>query len=215
MLVGCQENPRSILVLLLFLIQQHSYSTVCYGTFKTILAIAHLLGSAVCALAIRYTTAELLMGLGVSSFLCASFMMLMFTAMHFSLFIALLAPMTIYYFGTGFIVATVSAAIVRPFPKKMATAMAFCLFLQFLVSSGFSFISSVLNIQTVAPLALILMIISVLSMVLWLIKQPITWLWSETKYKLPFIPYDATWDLDERENLPKKYAMSILAETSS
>ena len=150
------------------LIQQHSYSPLSYGTFKTILAIAHLLGSAVCAFAIRYTSTQLLIGLGVSSFLCASFMMLIFTAMHYSLFSALLVPMTIYYFGTGFIVATISAAIVRPFPQKMATAMAFCLFLQFLISSCFSFISSVLNIQTVAPLATVLMIISILSMVIWL-----------------------------------------------
>ena len=95
-------------------------------------------------------------------------LMLILNQLHLPILTALLLPMLIYYFGTGFITATVSAVIVRPFPKKMATAMAFCIFLQFITSSGFSFLASSLNIQTAIPLAWIIVFVSGFNFLLWM-----------------------------------------------
>lgn len=149
------------------LIKTHGLSIATYGWLKTTLAIAHLIGSLVCAKVIKHYQSSTVIAFGVISFLVGSSLMLLFNFTHLAIIYALILPMLIYYFGTGFIVATISASIVRPFPKKMATAMAFCIFLQFITSSVFSFISSILNIQTTAPLAIILFTVSTLNFLLW------------------------------------------------
>ena len=150
------------------LIKTHGFSIHHYGLVKTSLAIAHLIGSALCIRAVNYYQPRTLLAIGVTSFLIGSLLMLILNQLHLPILTALLLPMLIYYFGTGFITATVSAVIVRPFPKKMATAMAFCIFLQFITSSGFSFLASSLNIQTAMPLAWIIVFVSGFNFLLWM-----------------------------------------------
>jgi MFS transporter, DHA1 family, 2-module integral membrane pump EmrD len=149
------------------LIKTHGFAPHYYGMIKTSLAIAHLLGSAYCAYAIKFSDSNNLVGIGVISFLIGSVLMVCFNMGNHTISISLVLPMLIYYFGTGFIVATTASSIVRPFPKKMATAMAFCLFLQFILSAAFSFISSIFNIQTAMPLSIIIFSVSLIGFSIW------------------------------------------------
>lgn len=73
--------------------------------------------------------------------------------------------MMVYYFGTGFIVASTTAASVRPFPQHMATALALTLFCQFTFSALFSLISSLLSIEHVTPFMGLMSLIGVCSLI--------------------------------------------------
>ena len=73
--------------------------------------------------------------------------------------------MMIYYFGTGFIVASASSAVVRPFPKQMALALALTLFCQFNCSALFSFITSISGIKDPSSFMRLLCVISLFSLI--------------------------------------------------
>ncbi|KTD64742.1 multidrug effflux MFS transporter [Legionella spiritensis] len=149
------------------LIKGAGYSVSHYGAIKTIMAIMHMLGTAACGLLIRYFTSAHLVVLGVRLFAVSACAMWLFSLTHGNVLLTFIIPMTIYYFGTGFIVACTTAASVRPFPKQMATALALTLFCQFNFSASFSLISSMLNIQSVTPFMLLLTVISLLSVLAW------------------------------------------------
>lgn len=129
-----------------------------YGMFITTLGMAHLLGTFSCAQAVKWFDAKKLIGTGVVCLASSSALMGMMS--YSESILHLLIPMVIYYFGTGFIVATTLVATVKPFPKKQATALGFSLFLQSLVSGSFSFLASSLGIHTSRALALVLLITS-------------------------------------------------------
>ncbi len=129
-----------------------------YGLVITALGVAHLLGTFSCAQAVKAFDAYRLIGIGVACLAISSILMAFFSP-HLGLF-NLLAPMIIYYFGTGFIISTTLVATIKPFPKKKATALGFSLFLQTLVSGLFSFVVSFFAIQTVKGLALVLILTS-------------------------------------------------------
>lgn len=135
-----------------------------YGFAKTFLAISHLIGTYICAIIVKRKSPQALIGIGVACFAISSTIMVLFSIK--TTLLNLMLPMTLYYFGTGFIVATTTACVCKPFPDKKATALGFALFLQFLISSLFSFISSSLGIHTLNGLAYILLALSLSS--LWL-----------------------------------------------
>lgn len=149
------------------LIKGAHFSISDYGQIKTLMALMHLLGTATCGFFIHYFGNKTLVGLGVYLFVMASTCMWFFNLALASIYLGLILPMTIYHFGTGFIVASTAATIVRPFPKQMATALALSLFFQFNFSAGFSLLSSLLAIQTVTPFMLLITSISLLSLACW------------------------------------------------
>uniref|UniRef100_UPI0006886006 MFS transporter n=1 Tax=Legionella lansingensis TaxID=45067 RepID=UPI0006886006 len=149
------------------LIKNANFTLVAYGKIKTLLALMHLLGTAGCGLFIRYFISASLVGIGVFLFALAAGLMLFFSLVTHDIYLSLVFPMMIYYFGTGFIVASAAAAAVRPFPKQMATAMGLSLFFQFNFSAVFSLISSLIAIQTVTPFVAIIALIGFLSLVSW------------------------------------------------
>ncbi len=150
------------------LIQTLHLDVTHYGYAKTILAISHLLGTYLCAVIVKRFSADKLIGIGVSCFAFASTAMVLFSTD--TTIANLMIPMFIYYFGTGFIVATTTACVVKPFPDKKATALGFSLFLQFLISSIFSFVTSSLGIHTLWGLAIILFCLSIASYIIYQTK---------------------------------------------
>ena len=149
------------------LIKQLGFSTKAYGWIKTALGCAHLLGCYCCAKVIKRYDIHQLVGIGVSTFALSSLLMIFLAIGQLAPLFALVLPMLFYYFGTGFIVATTSAAIVKPFPDNIATALAFSLFLQFIISFLFSFITSILGVEHTLPLAELIFIVSLLAFGTW------------------------------------------------
>ncbi|CEK11999.1 MFS transporter [Legionella hackeliae] len=149
------------------LIKGADYSLNSYGKIKTLMALMHLLGTATCGLLVRYFASSRLVGIGVYLFVITSICMGIFHLFADSISLCLILPMMIYYFGTGFIVASTAAAIVRPFPKQMVMAMALSLFFQFNFSALFSLLSGFLAIQQVTPFMFLISLISMLSFISW------------------------------------------------
>lgn len=149
------------------LIQGAHYSFNAYGTTKTAMAIMHLLGTGTCAFLVRYLSSAQLVVCGVRLFAFSTLLMWLFSLGHGSITLTFIIPMMIYYFGTGFIIASTTAAACRPFPKQMATALALTLFCQFNFSALFSFITSLLAIHDAHTFMLLMTGISFLSVLGW------------------------------------------------
>lgn len=147
------------------LIKGAQWTTSQYGGAKTAMAVMHLLGSACCGLLIKYYSSRQLTAFGVYFFAVSSILMYFFNLFFDSIFLIFVLPMTLYYFGTGFIVASASAVVVRPFPKQMAMALALTLFCQFSCSSLFSFISSITGIKDPSSFMHLLCLISLCSLI--------------------------------------------------
>lgn len=145
------------------LIKGEHFTSAQYGTIKTSMAIMHLLGTACCGLIVKYFHSTQLTKLGVRFFVSSAVLMWLFVLSSENIYLTFIAPMMIYYFGTGFIVASATSAVVRPFPQQMAIALAITLFCQFNCSAFFSFITSMLGIQRVEMFMLLLSLISILS----------------------------------------------------
>ncbi|MDX1837776.1 MFS transporter [Legionella taurinensis] len=146
------------------LIQGGGFSVSQYGSIKTLMAIMHLLGTGACGWLIRYFSSAQLVVLGVRFFAASAFLMVLFSWTDASLVFLFILPMMVYYFGTGFIVASSTAASVRPFPRHMATALALTLFCQFACSALFSLISSLLSIERVVPFMCLMSLIGICSL---------------------------------------------------
>jgi hypothetical protein len=123
----------------------------------------HLLGTACCGLIAKYYHSIQLTKLGVRFFIFAAFLMWLFVFSAENIYLTFIVPMVIYYFGTGFIVASATASAVRPFPQQMALALAITLFCQFNCSAFFSFITSMIGIQQVETFMFLLSLVSILS----------------------------------------------------
>ncbi|AHE65911.1 MFS transporter [Legionella oakridgensis] len=143
------------------------FSSTQYGMVKTSMAIMHLLGTACCALLVRYYQSTQLTGIGVRLFALSAALMWLLTSMQNHILWIFIIPMMLYYFGTGFIVASATAAVVRPFPRQMAIALALTLFCQFSCSAFFSFITSLLSIETTTSYMRLLIVVSFLSLLTW------------------------------------------------
>lgn len=146
------------------LIKGAHFSTTQYGTIKTIMAIMHLLGTACCGLLVTYYHSVQLTGAGVRIFVLSACLMWLFSLFSHAVMLTFIIPMMAYYFGTGFIVASATSAVVRPFPQHMAMALALTLFCQFNCSALFSFITSIAGIEKVESFTLLLTLISILSL---------------------------------------------------
>ncbi|HEO1484951.1 TPA: legiobactin import MFS transporter LbtC [Legionella pneumophila] len=145
------------------LIKGENFTSAQYGTIKTTMAIMHLLGTACCGLIAKYYHSIQLTKLGVRFFIFAAFLMWLFVFSAENIYLIFIVPMVIYYFGTGFIVASATASAVRPFPQQMALALAITLFCQFNCSAFFSFITSMIGIQQVETFMFLLSLVSILS----------------------------------------------------
>lgn len=147
------------------LIKGAHFTSTQYGSIKTTMAIMHLIGTACCGLLVSYYQSVQLTTIGVRIFAIAATLMWLLSHISENIFLSFVIPMMAYYFGTGFIVASASAAVVRPFPKQMAMALALTLFCQFNCSALFSFITSMLGIERVDSFMLLLGLISFLSLI--------------------------------------------------
>lgn len=147
------------------LIQGGGFSVSQYGSIKTIMAIMHLVGTGTCGLLTRYFSSAQLAVFGVRFFAGSALLMVFFSWTGSQLILLFIVPMMVYYFGTGFIVASTTAASVRPFPQHMATALALTLFCQFTFSALFSLISSLLSIEHVTPFMGLMSLIGVCSLI--------------------------------------------------
>ncbi|WP_454783899.1 MFS transporter [Legionella sp. WA2024007413] len=134
-----------------------------YGFAKTTMAIMHLLGTACCGVLTQYFSSRQLTAFGVYSFAFSAFLMWVISLMSDTIYLIFIIPMMIYYFGTGFIVASATSAVVRPFPKQMGLALALTLFCQFNCSALFSFITSAMGITDSNSFMCLLFLISLLS----------------------------------------------------
>ncbi|RUR08485.1 MFS transporter [Legionella sp. km772] len=147
------------------LIKGEQWTTTQYGGAKTTMAIMHLLGSACCGFLIKHYSSRQLTAFGVYFFACSSVLMGIFNLCSDSILLTFILPMAIYYFGTGFIVASACSVVVRPFPKQMALALALTLFCQFSCSALFSFISSVADIKEPSSFMRLLGVLSIFSLI--------------------------------------------------
>jgi len=143
------------------------YGFAAYGGIKTAMAITHVLGTLACALMTRFLDSTRLVGLGLYFFAIAAAMMWFCQLLILPLMFTFILPMMLYYFGTGFIVASTTAAAVRPFPNHMAIALAFSLFCQFTLSAAASLVSSLLAIDRVDHFMMLISVISVLAVMVW------------------------------------------------
>ena len=146
------------------LIKGAHFTSTEYGAIKTTMAIMHLLGTACCGLLVSYYHSVQLTTLGVRLFALSACFMWLFSLSSENIILSFVMPMMAYYFGTGFIVASAAASVVRPFPQQMAMALALTLFCQFNCSALFSFITSVMGIERVDSFLMLLSLISVLSL---------------------------------------------------
>lgn len=146
------------------LIKGAHFSTTEYGVIKTSMAIMHLVGTACCGAMVGYYQSAQLTKIGVQLFAFSAVLMWMFSLLSQQVLLTFVVPMMAFYFGTGFIVASATSAVVRPFPKQMAIALALTLFFQFNCSALFSFITSLLGVEQVDSFLLLLSFISVLSL---------------------------------------------------
>jgi MFS family permease len=149
------------------LIQGAHYSQTAYGGVKTAMALTHVVGTLVCALLANYVTSASLVNYGLRLFAFAAGSMWLFTLNAYHVEWTFILPMMIYYFGTGFIVASTTAAAVRPFPKHMAIALALSLFCQFTLSAMASLITGLFAIERVIPFMILISVISILSLIIW------------------------------------------------
>lgn len=146
------------------LIKGAHFTSTQYGGIKTVMAIMHLLGTACCGLLVSYYSCIKLTRTGVRIFALSACLMWLFALFSQNVMLTFVIPMMAYYFGTGFIVASATAAVVRPFPQHMAMALALTLFCQFNCSALFSFISSAAGIEKAESFMLLLTSISILSL---------------------------------------------------
>lgn len=146
------------------LIKGAHFSSTQYGTIKTTMAIMHLVGTACCGILVSYYQSVQLTSIGVRIFALSALLMCMCSLLSENIYLSFVIPMMAYYFGTGFIVASATSAVVRPFPQQMAMALALTLFCQFNCSALFSFITSVIGIERVDSFMLLLCFISLLSL---------------------------------------------------
>lgn len=149
------------------LMKEANYGLAAYGGMKTAMAITHVLGTLTCALLTGYFNSSSLVGLGLYFFAAASGSMWMFHALELPIEFTFVMPMMLYYFGTGFIVASSTAAAVRPFPNHMAIALAFSLFCQFMLSAVASLVSSLLAIERAEHFMILIPVITALGVMIW------------------------------------------------
>lgn len=149
------------------LIKSANYSLTSYGSIKTLMAIMHVVGTFTCSFLVKRFSSLKLIGMGVHLFAVSALTMWLFILGSFEVELTIVFPMMIYHFGTGFIVASTTAASVRPFPKHMATALACSLFCQFNISAFFSLVCSLFAIEEVIPFILLISIISFLGLLIW------------------------------------------------
>ncbi|WP_454780968.1 MFS transporter [Legionella sp. WA2022007384] len=147
------------------LIKGSQWTSTQYGLAKTAMAIMHLLGTACCGLLVKHYTSRQLTACGVYFFAFSAGLMWMSHLFSDMVYLCFVIPMMIYYFGTGFIVASATSAVVRPFPKQMALALALTLFCQFNCSALFSFITSVIGITDAYSFMHLLCLIALLSLI--------------------------------------------------
>ncbi|CAM2927121.1 MFS transporter [Legionella worsleiensis] len=147
------------------LIKGAHYSVSEYGFIKTTMAVMHLLGTACCGFMATYYSGTQLVGFGVRLFVLSVWCMGLFAIIFDSILFYFIVPMMIYYFGTGFIVASAAASSVRPFPKHMTMALALTLFCQFNCSALFSLITSLIGVERVDAFLVLLALISLLSFI--------------------------------------------------
>lgn len=147
------------------LIQGAQWTSTQYGFAKTVMAIMHLLGTACCGVLVKYYSSRQLTAFGIYFFVFSAVLMWLFSLLSDVIYLIFIIPMAIYYFGTGFIVASTTSAVVRPFPKQMALALALTLFCQFNCSALFSFITSVIGIKEVSSFMRLLCLIGFFSLI--------------------------------------------------
>ncbi|MCW8471878.1 MFS transporter [Fluoribacter gormanii] len=147
------------------LIKGSQWTSTQYGLAKTAMAIMHLLGTACCGFLVKYYTSRQLTAFGVYLFSSSAVLMWVFSIFSDIIYLTFVIPMMIYYFGTGFIVASATSAVVRPFPKQMALALALTLFCQFNCSALFSFIASIVGITDSYSFMFLLCLIALLSLI--------------------------------------------------
>lgn len=148
-----------------------------YGRIKTAVAIAHVLGTLVCAFLSRYQDSSRLVESGLYCFIAASIAMWLGHASASGIYLTFVMPMLLYYFGTGFIVASTTAAAVRPFPQHMAMALALSLFCQFSLSALVSLITSLLAIEQTGHFMTLISVISALAVLIWFHMKSRGWRW--------------------------------------
>lgn len=149
------------------LMQTHHLSLHYFGLVKTAMLLAHLAGTLMCGFLVSRVLAEQLVGIGVKCFLLAAAIMISFQLVQLDVILSYILPMLLYFFGTGFIVSSSTAAMVRPFPNNMATALGFSLFIQFSLSALFSAISALTVIETTQPFLGLLAAISFCAWFTW------------------------------------------------
>ncbi|AWN74515.1 MFS transporter [Legionella anisa] len=147
------------------LIKGAQWTSTQYGLAKTVMAIMHLLGTACCGILVKYYSSRQLTAFGVYFFAFSAVLMWLFSLLSDTIYLIFIIPMVVYYFGTGFIVASATSAVVRPFPKQMALALALTLFCQFNCSALFSFITSVIGIKDVSSFMCLLCLIGFFSLI--------------------------------------------------
>lgn len=147
------------------LIQNSHWTFIQYGFAKTGMAVMHLVGTACCGLLVQYCSSRKLVACGVYIFAFSATLMFLFNIFFYALNLNFIIPMMIYYFGTGFIVASATSAVVRPFPKQMAFTLALTLFFQFNCSALFSFIAGALGIVDTQSFMYLLCFISLVSLI--------------------------------------------------
>ncbi|MGQ3888331.1 Bcr/CflA family efflux MFS transporter [Legionella sp. CNM-1927-20] len=149
------------------LIKNAHYSITTFSNIKTIMSILYVIGTLMCGFLIKYWRSDFLVSIGIRLFIATACLMWFLYSYNYKVEITFVFPMMIYYFGTGFIVASATAASVRPFPKRMAIALAFSLFCQFNISALFSLLSSLIAIESVKPFMILISCISILALLIW------------------------------------------------
>ncbi len=147
------------------LIKGAHWTSTQYGLAKTAMAIMHLLGTACCGILVKYYSSRQLTAFGVYFFAFSAVLMWGVGLLSDSIYLVFIIPMMIYYLGTGFIVASATSVVVRPFPKQMALALALALFCQFNCSALFSLITSVIGIKDAHSFMYLLCLIGFFSLI--------------------------------------------------
>ena len=150
------------------LIRTYGVSTSVFGVMMTSLLGAHLIGAAVCGKYVVRKGISSLTGVGALMLVLPTALLAGCSLLHLENAWIIISAVFVYFFGTGFIMTTAAVGVVQPFPDKIGTAMAFALFLEFLLSSLGSFISGSVATGSALTIAVLMVVLSLLAFSLWL-----------------------------------------------
>ncbi|HEX2606023.1 MAG TPA: multidrug effflux MFS transporter [Flavisolibacter sp.] len=152
-------------------IENYKLSPGQYGWLFALLASGLILASQLNTVLLRRQTSERIIGRVLLFQVSFALLLVIITAMGITGFWVVVAVLYLYLASIGFIMPNASALAMRPFEKNAGSASALLGFIQMGTGSLTTIVIGLLGIKTVFPMALSLLVCSMLALVLLLLVR--------------------------------------------